>query len=160
MGNRIETPFSAVKVGYMGFDLQNHQATLINDGRGKWSTTTLATVALAVKNAMLASEATANKVVYVASFTVSQKDVLAALERVTRDAWKVEYVDGEQRKKAGMEKVSKGDFSGAPLLLNYLNCVEGHGGNFATYKETSNELLDLPKENLDEVVKSIVGTAA
>ena len=143
-------------MGYMGFDLQNRKATLIDDGLGKWSTTTLSTVGLAVGNAMIESEATANKIVYVASFTVSQKEVLTALEKLTGSTWEVTNVDGEQQKKAGQEKMSKGDFSGAPLLLSYINCVEGHGGNFATYNETSNETLHLPKESLDEVLKGIV----
>ena len=140
----------------MGFDLSNNQATLIDGGLGKWSTTTLSTVGLAVKNAIIESQATANKVVYVASFTVSQKEILTALERVTGSTWKVTNVDGEQQKKTGQEKMSKGDFSGAPLLLSYINCVEGHGGNFAMYKETSNGLLGLPKEDLDEVLTRIV----
>ena len=140
----------------MGFDLQNRKATFINDGRGKWSTTCLPTVGLAVKNAMIKAEETVNKVIYVDSFTVSQKDVVASLEKATGSTWEISQIDAEQQKKTGMEKMSKGDFSGAPLLLSYINAVEGHGGNYATYKQTSNELLDLPKESLDDVVADIV----
>jgi hypothetical protein len=140
----------------MGFDLQNRKATYINDGQGKWSTTCFPTVGLAVKNAMIKAEETANKIIYVDSFTVSQKDVVASLEKATGSVWEATHVDGEQQKKTGLEKLSKGDFGGAPLLLSYINAVEGHGGNYATYKQTSNELLGLPKENLDEVVAEIV----
>jgi hypothetical protein len=55
-----------------------------------------------------------------------------------------------------MEKMATGDFSGAMLLIRYINCVEGHGGNFAQYEKTANKLLSLPKENLDKVVAQIV----
>ncbi len=155
-GHGLNLRHRAMKFGYMGFDLQTRKATFVNDGEGKWSTTTLSTVGLAVKNVILDLEGTANQIVYVASFTVSQSDVLAALERVTGSSWELTKVDGEEQRRLGQEKFSKGDFSGAPLLLSYINCVEGHGGNFATYTETWNERLDLPKENLDEVLKKIV----
>ena len=140
----------------MGFDLPNRKASYINDGQGKWSTTTLSTAGLAVKNAMIKAEETVNKIIYVASFTVSKKDVVASLEKATDSVWETTHVDGEEQKKTGLEKISKGDFSGAPLLLSYINAVEGHGGNYATCKPLSNELLGLPKENLDEVVAEVV----
>ena len=146
----------AVNVGYMGFDVPNRKATYVNDGLGRWSTTTLPTVGLAVKNAMLKADETANKIIYVNSFTVSQKDVVASLEKATDSVWETSHVDGEEQKKTGLEKISKGDFSGAPLLLSYINAVEGHGGDYATYKPLSNKLLGLPEENLDQVVEEIV----
>ena len=48
-----------------------------------------------------------------------------------------------------------GDLSGAMLLIRYINCVEGYGGNFAQYEKTSNELLSLPVETVDGVVAGI-----
>jgi hypothetical protein len=145
----------AMKIGFMGFDLKEQKATIYNDGNGVWSTTTMATVGLAVKNAMLSPE-TASKEIFIDSFTVSHNQVLASLEKASKKKWEVTYVDAEEQKKVGMEKMAKGDFSGAMLLIQYISCVEGHGGNFAQYEETANGLLALPKESLDDVVAQSV----
>ena len=140
----------------MGFDLKNRKATYINDGLGKWSTTTFPTVGLAIKNALIKADETANKIIYVHSFAVSQKHIKGSLEKATGSSWELAQVNGEEQKQLGLEKMSKGDFSGAPLLLSYINAVEGHGADYSTYKPLSNDLLDLPKENLDDVVAEIV----
>lgn len=140
----------------MGFDLNEKKAIVLNDGNGKWSTTTLASIGLAVKNAMLVPEKTANKYIYVNSFTLSQNDILTSLEKATGVTWDVDHVDAEEQKNAGMAKMAGGDFSGAMSIIRYMHNVEGHGCNFATYKESSNELLSLPKLDLDDVIAGIV----
>jgi hypothetical protein len=134
----------------MGLDLKQHQASIYNDGNAVWSTTTFATIGLAVKNAMLIPE-TANKYMFIDSFTISQNQVLASLEKTTSKKWEAKHVDAEEQKKVGLDKMSKGDFSGAMLLIRYINCVEGHGGNYAKYEKTANKLLSLPNESLDDV---------
>lgn len=140
----------------MGFDLASKTATIFNDGNGKWSTTTFGSIGLAVKNAMLVPEKTANKYLYVDSWTLSQNQILASFEKATGSKWEVVRVDADEQRKAGQAKMASGDFSGAMSLIRYINTVEGHGGNYATYSESSNELLFLPKPNLDEVIAGIV----
>jgi len=44
-------------------------------------------VALAVKNALLIPEETANRYLFIESFNVSQKDALTALEGLTKKLW-------------------------------------------------------------------------
>jgi hypothetical protein len=143
----------------MGFDLKAHQAIIFNDGKDPWSTTTLTSIGLAVKNAMLIPEKTANKYLFINSFTVSQSQILGSLERISGTKWEATYVDAEEQKAAGMEKMSQGDFRGTMSLIRYINTVDGHGGNYALYEETANELLALPKESLDEVLAAIVKVA-
>ena len=147
----------AMKIGYMGFDMKERKAKIVDDGSKKWSTTTLGTVGLAVKNAMLLPvEETANKYLYVDSFTVSQNEVLAALEKVTGEKWEVERVDGEMEKKTGLELSARGDMKGMMMLIRYWNAVGGHGGDYMLYKEGHNELLGLPKESLDDEVAKLM----
>ena len=145
-----------MKSGFMGFDMKEHKVTMFNQGNDKWSTTKLDSIGLAVKNAMLIPEKTANKYIFVDSFTVSQSDVLASLERLTSQKWDVTQVNAEEQKKAGVEKMSKGDFSGAMSLIRYINCVDGHGGNYAEYEESANTLLSLPSQTLDEALKEVL----
>ena len=145
-----------MKIGFMGYDMKEHKAVIFNHGNDAWSTTTLATIGLAVKNAMMIPEKTANKYLFIDSFTVSQNQVLASFEKATGKKWEVTHVDAEEEKKVGMEKMSKGDFSGAMSLIRYINCVNGHGGNYIHYEESANGLLSLPKQTLDEVMTEIV----
>jgi hypothetical protein len=140
----------------MGFDLTSKKATIFNDGNGKWSTTAFGSIGLAVKNAMLIPDKTANKYLYVDSWTLSQNQILASLEKATRSKWDATHVDAEEQKKEGLAKMARGDFSGAMSLIRYINTVEGHGGNYATYSQSANELLSLPKLDLDEVIAGIV----
>lgn len=142
--------------GYMGFNIKEQKAVLYDDGTTKWSTTTLARIGLAVKNAMLIPEKTANKYIFIDSFTVSQKDVLAAFEKATAKKWEATHADLENDKEEGLEKMAKGDFAGAANLIRYINLTPGHGGNYMEYEEGANELLSLPKETLDEAVARFV----
>jgi hypothetical protein len=81
---------------------------------------------------------------------------LASLEKATKKKWETANVDAHEQKRIGLEKMARGDFSGAILLIRYINCVEGHGGNFAQYEKTANAELSLPKESLDDVVAKIL----
>lgn len=142
--------------GFLGYNLKEQKATILNDGNDTWSTSTLATIGQAVKNALLIPEQTANEYLYIDSFTISQNQVLASLEKATGAKWEVTHVDAEEQKKEGLEKMSKGDFSGVILLIRYVICVSGYGGNYMEYREGANELLSLPKRTLDEVVAEIL----
>ena len=142
--------------GYMGFDQQANRASIFGSGNAKWSSTTLATIGLAVKNALLLPDETANKYLYIDSFTISQNQILAAFEKATDRKWTVEHVDPEAMKKEGMEKMANGDPSGSMSLIRYINGVQGHGGNYAEYQETANKLLSLPEETLEGAIEAIV----
>lgn len=140
----------------MGYNIREQKVSLFNGGKDKWSTTTMHTIGLAVKNALLIPEETANRYLFIDSFTVSQNQVLASFEKATGSKWTIEQVDAEEMKNSGLEKMSRGDFSGAMSLIRYINCVTGHGGNYAEYETTANKLLSLPKETLDEAVAKII----
>lgn len=140
----------------MGFDLKEQKAVIYNEGKDAYSTTTTASVGAALKNALLYSEETANKYLFISSFHVSQNQILASLEKATDKKWDVTYVDAEEQKKIGIEKMKKGDFSGAIGLIRYVNSVKGHGGDYTEYEEMSNELLGVQGEELDKVVRGIV----
>ncbi|TGO53132.1 hypothetical protein BCON_0129g00140 [Botryotinia convoluta] len=146
---------AAVKL-FMGFDLKEHKAIIYNEGKDAYSTTTTASIGTALKNALLHPDETANKYLFISSFHVSQNQILASLEKATDKEWDVTYVDAEEQKKIGMEKMEKGDFSGAMGLIRYINSVKGYGGDYAEYEDMSNELLGVQGEDLDEVVRGIV----
>jgi hypothetical protein len=89
--------------GFMGFDLKGHKATIYNDGNAVWSTTTFATIGLAVKNAMLIPE-TANKYIFIDSFTVSQNQVLASFGKTTGKSGRRYMLTPKNRRKSGWRR--------------------------------------------------------
>ncbi|KAM3069422.1 hypothetical protein ACMFMF_008639 [Clarireedia jacksonii] len=139
----------------MGFDLDQHKATIYGHGNDTYSATTFASIGTAVKNALLLPEKTASKYIFINTFNVSQNQVLASLEKATGVKWNVNYLDAEEQKQIGLKRLSEGDFEGAMILIRYINSIHGNGGNYAEYEETANDLLSVPKQNLDEVIASI-----
>ncbi|KAF7125928.1 hypothetical protein CNMCM5793_002287 [Aspergillus hiratsukae] len=149
----VTGPFFEIAVSnFLGFDVERRHATILDRGTNRWSATTLSTIGLAVKNAMLHPETTSNKYLFIESFNVSQRDILASLEDVTGAKWDVTYHDGEEEKRLALEKLAKGNCSGIPVLMRYITCVKGYGGNYMGSEENANKLLSLPGESLCEVL--------
>jgi len=92
-----------------------------------------------------------NKVVYVSSFTVSQKDMLASALRVTgttQDDWTVTKEPVRERFASGIKDVREGKRSGFPKLVSRVFYPDGCG-DFERGRGTLNRALGLPKEDID-----------
>jgi hypothetical protein len=97
-------------------------------------------------------EKTANKYLFVESFNVSQNDILACLEDATQQTWEVTYHDAEEEKRLALEELSKGNYGAIPVLMRYLTCARGNGGNYMDREESANKPLSLPEENLRDAL--------
>jgi hypothetical protein len=147
-------------------------ATLLDGGIGKFNTTTKSTVALAVARLLSLPERSpsecslsdfADGFCYISSFLTSQKEVLAAVQRVTETSawdWKVEDLDAEAYIAEGKTMVVNGDFRGTVNILGGMVFKGGMGGDYETAKGVSNEALGLPKVRLHEAVKEALGVLA
>lgn len=103
----------------------------------------------------------ANKLVYISSFCISQVDLLESVQRVTsfpQSAWEVRFQDTEEKVATGKEKLKQGDVLGHSDLIYGHVFKDGAGGNYQARVGISNEVLALPKEDLDEEVKRILAT--
>ncbi|KAK6819143.1 Oxidoreductase aprR [Aspergillus parasiticus] len=153
----VTGPFLDVAIeNFLGYNLSQQHATILNEGSDRWSATTRATVGLAVKNSLLIPEKTSNRYLFIDTVTVSQTDVLLALQKMTGTEWGVDYVDAEEQKHIALGNLSKGHLIGIPMLMRYITCVNGYGGNYLDYETSANEILSLPVRNVDEVITSIL----
>lgn len=152
----ILTSSRGLQTGFLEFDLKSQTATICDDGTNKWSTTTLSTVGKAVVSILLHPAETKNKYIYIASFTVSQNEVLAAVEKASGKKWEVIKTTSNEQMKIGQEKMIKHDYSGVKPLILAATYGEGRGSNFASGESLSNDMLGLPKEDLDEVVAKVI----
>jgi len=148
-----------LKNGFLGFDVAKKTATIYNDGNRRASYTTLATIGRAVAGTLLHPSETANKHVYVASFTVTQNEILAALEAATSAKWTVTKQTSEAAVKEGHAKLAAKDIAGGvPLLLLAQMYDAGTGNDFEKEVEggVANSVLQLPKETLDAAIKDVL----
>lgn len=152
-----------------GFDFKERSVVFFDDGTQPINTTTWPQSGLAVarllslpiepqnggdKSASLSNFK--NKFVYVSSFCISQKDMFESVLRVTgtkAEDWKLSYEDSTERYQNAVKVMQSGDMRGFARAL-YTRVFYPDGS--AVYEETpglQNELLGLPKEDLDEFTK-------
>jgi len=97
-----------------------------------------------------------NKIVYVNSFTVSQKEMLESALRVTgtKEAdWTFTKEPSQERFLIGLKEIKEGKRIGFAKML-YTRVFYPDGcGNTEHGRGTINGLLDLPKESIDEATK-------
>jgi hypothetical protein len=158
-----------------GFDFANRAVTFYDDGNTHINTSTWRQCGRAVasllslkiepdrpndKSPCLAKFK--NDSVYISSFNVSQRDMLASAMRVTGTTekdWKINYEPSNERYKAGRELFQKGDSIGiAKMLYSRIFYPDGCGDFEAKYG-LNNDMLGLPKENIDEATKAAIQMA-
>ena len=152
-----------------GFDLKDRSVTFFDDGNTRINTSTLPQCGRAVANLLGmkilpedAGDGSAclsqfrNRFVYVSSFRVSQKDMLDSVMRVTDTKvgdWKIGHEASVDRYKAGCEELKKGNFVGFPQLMYTRVFYQDGSGDFEASRGLQNEVLGLPKDDLDEYTK-------
>lgn len=151
----INGPFFdwGIKVGFLGFDSATKTATLIDEGKATFSTSNLRQIGRAAVKVLENPDLTKNQYIYVSSFETTQKDVLAAIERITGEKWTVKNITSKGLFESGNEKLKKGDYSGIPELIKGAAFGEGNLGD-STPAGLWNEKLGLEKEDYDESVKA------
>lgn len=142
----------ALKIGFLGIDGQTKTATLFDGGDSKFATTNLRQIGRAVIKVLEQPEKTKNQHVFVSSFVTSQKEILAAAEKITGEKWKVENVVGQEVLDGGLAKLSKQDFSGVYDLLK--STILGDFGVADFTAKLWNEKLGLEKEDFEESIKT------
>ncbi|MCJ1472799.1 hypothetical protein MMC13_001448 [Lambiella insularis] len=158
-----------------GFDLKDRTVTFFDDGNTPINTSTWPQTGRAVakllglkilpddeddKSACLASFK--NKFVYVSSFNISQKDMLDSVMRVTGTSltdWKVNHEPVKERFAAGQEELKSGNRLGFTKLLYARTFFPDQCGNFEKTRGLHNDILGLPKEDLDESTKIAIKMA-
>ncbi|KAL9095445.1 MAG: hypothetical protein Q9165_002316 [Trypethelium subeluteriae] len=155
----------AIPAAY-GFDFKDKTVTLFDEGTTKIQTSTWPQVGRAVASILSLKiapdgasdnspnlEQYKNKYIYTNSFTISQRDILDSVLRVTKTQesdWKIEKEPSHQRYAAGMQALQTGDPTAfAKILYSRVFFPDG-SGNIEDTKGLANGLLNLPKENLDE----------
>ena len=152
---------------WFGFDIKDRKVTFFDDGNTPMSISTWQQCGRALAGLLSLPESGAspaisqwkNTSLYIASFTVSQRDMLDSLHRVlgtTDKDWNITYEPTAQRYKDGKDEMQKGLMTGFAKTMYARAFFPNGDGDFESSRGLANELIGLPKDNLDEATKRTV----
>lgn len=145
-----------LREGFLHAFLDTKTADILGDGEQRSSLSTLARLGAAVVAVLRRGAddaATANRVLFVQSFCVSQNALLAALERATASTWTVRRHETDAFVAENKAKADQGDLAAVEDLVFVLGVLEG---DWTQKPEFSMDLLGLQDEDLDTVVAAVV----
>ena len=147
----------SLKNNFLGLNYATKTMTMADEGKGKFSCSTMENTSLAVNRSLLHPEKTKNTVVYISDFATTQSDLVAAIQRISGEEWTIKKVDSHKAIEENKQKVADGDVFAIYKLIE-LGFVTGRYGAWLEEKEKIwNETLDLPKEDFEDVVKRGLG---
>ncbi|KAI1503776.1 isoflavone reductase family protein [Biscogniauxia marginata] len=130
------------------FDVVNMKATLLGDGNGKTSLTTMADVGRLLVAVLLHPEVSDNRALKVNSYTTTPHELLAEFERQMETKWEVSYTSLPELK--AHEQAAWRD--GKPAATGYtLRRIWTEGGTL--YDQTDNAVLG--KNKMDTVEMTV-----
>lgn len=133
-----------------------------DNGENTFSLTNQKDLGDAVVKILAHPEETANKYIYIASVTTTQKEIVESLERQSGQKWSRTYVETNESVKIGRGKAAAGDFAGVFMLVqaSAFGKVEGIRANYEVDEELANDVLGLKGTTVDKTVNSVLQTLA
>ncbi|KAL7935421.1 NAD(P)-binding protein [Trichoderma chlorosporum] len=160
---------------WYGFDIPNKKVTFYDDGKTRINTSTWLQCGRAAAQLLSLKELPddeddqsptisqwRNKVLYISSFLVSQRDMLDSLNRVmgtTDNEWQIEYEPTDVRHKRGLQIFQTGSIIGFGMAMYSRVFYPNGDGDYETKHGLANKVLGLPEEDLDEATKLAVEMA-
>ncbi|KAF2642257.1 NAD(P)-binding protein [Massarina eburnea CBS 473.64] len=139
--------------GLLRFDVRNRKAYIIDGGDIKFSASNLDFIAHAVIKVLQRPEETANKLLYIHGFYITQNELVAVLEKVTGDKFERISQNSEEEIAKEAPKVLAGDMEAYEELVAVWGIVAGDWSKRETF---ANNLLGLKEDNLEEAVRNVV----
>ncbi|KAJ0298715.1 hypothetical protein COL516b_009800 [Colletotrichum fioriniae] len=149
---------AGLKFGMTGFNLAAKTATLVDGGKTRFTASNTAQIGRAIVAVLKHSDETKNQLVFTESFTTTQLEVLASLEKITGEKWKTVEISSQAIREDGFAKLGKGEImeGGAAVIMAL---VLGEGGlEDHTHVKGGiwNDRLGLKTESVDETVKAVL----
>ncbi|KAF1986697.1 NAD(P)-binding protein [Aulographum hederae CBS 113979] len=147
----------AIEVGLFGWDVRNRVATIYENPDRPYAASNLGRIAEAIRAVLQKPAETANKYVYVQSFSTTQHEVLAALEKATGDKFTIKHARTEEARELGRKALAEGDeLTG---LGAYVTAAIYGGSGMCDFEEKIDKwakILELKPENLQETIDRVV----
>ncbi|KAL7939397.1 hypothetical protein V8C35DRAFT_326449 [Trichoderma chlorosporum] len=144
-----------IRSGGWGFSVPERTATLFDTGEVRFDCTTLPTMAQSVVSVLQKPAESANQYLLIRSFVVSQLEILAALEDITKSKWSVSYVNAENLRQEGWKSLASGDKAGVENIIRGA-LFQGKRDLSVSQDVLVNTQLGLPVTNFRDYLESIV----
>jgi hypothetical protein len=153
---------------WFGINIKDRRVTFFDDGKRVITASTWDQCGRGLAGLLSLPESGASpsvadykgKNVLIYSFQVSQRDMLDSVNRVlgTTDAdWEIKYEPTSKRIQEGLEEMKKGIMTGfAKVIYGRIFAPDNEISNYAATQKTDNDILGLPKEDLDEATKRAI----
>ncbi|KAM5341933.1 hypothetical protein ACJ41O_014964 [Fusarium nematophilum] len=147
--------------GFLGFNLAAKTAMLVDEGKTRFTATNGAQIGRALAAVLSHASETANKMVFVESFTTTQLEILAVLEKASGEKFQVVNVKSEYIRAEGAKQIGEGNIieGGGKLITAVVLGKESLEDHSHVDGGIWNDRLGLPKENLEEEVTKVLQEA-
>jgi hypothetical protein len=157
----------AMLVGGLGWNLRNQTVTVYDSGDQLWEATNINRIAQSVAACLQTEhyEETKNRYVFINSFTVSQNQVIAELEKAMGAKLTIERVQSSEMAASARQELATGEVeysTGSAYVkgsIGLIACQIYNMDGFNNFSQTRglwNDRLGLPKESLEETVREVV----
>ncbi|KAL2816699.1 hypothetical protein BJX63DRAFT_387130 [Aspergillus granulosus] len=147
----------SLRNNFLGLNYPTRTMTLTDDGRGAFSTTTLANTALALNRILLNPSTTANQIVFLSDFATTQEELVQTIERLTGEKWTRKSINTAEDIPALQKAFNSGETAAGYGLINIGFTKGTYSGHFEPVYPLRNKELRLPEKQLEEVVREALG---
>lgn len=137
-----------------GFNPSEPQALIVDSGNRSFSTTTRATVGLAVARLLAKPAETANRSIYVSSVQTTTNELITAYKKAANKVdLSVKHSSSEEQMRVAKEYIATGEsMLGQATFGIVVSAGENAKSDFEAERLLDNELLGLPIESVDQLV--------
>ncbi|KAJ3946282.1 uncharacterized protein N0V96_004642 [Colletotrichum fioriniae] len=160
LGEQQKIVEAAIKAGVKRFIPSEYgsDSAVWDGGKTRFTASNTAQIGRAIVAVLKHSDETKNQLVFTESFTTTQLEVLASLEKITGEKWKTVEISSQAIREDGFAKLGKGEImeGGAAVIMAL---VLGEGGlEDHTHVKGGiwNYRLGLKTESVDETVKAVL----
>lgn len=144
---------------FVGMHVRERKFIFWDDGDGYFSCTTEENTAAGLFRALKKPEETKNMTVFLSDFAITQKQLLAAIEKIYGVKYATETINSEAFIREKQEAVRGGDTLATFALIETGFTTGRFGGHLEKEPgEILNENLGLSKHTLDEVIADALGS--
>jgi len=144
----------ALTIGFLGIDLVNKKAVLLNDGNLKINVTNLSSIAETVVTVLSKPDLVKNRLALIHDMFISQNDVLKVVEEELGAKFEVTYVNTEDLRRESEAGLAAGDPAAVYGLIKAMAWGPDSPSAWGV-DDDSKVLGNTPKDLREEVVKVI-----
>ncbi|GAP93231.2 putative 2`-hydroxyisoflavone reductase [Rosellinia necatrix] len=144
--------------GLLGLDIKSKTATIVDSGDQEFTGSTLGLVAKATATILMRPEETKNRYLQVQAFTLTQKSIIEAVERVTNTKFSTKKISRAELLSLAAKHLDEGDMArGQYELVTATLCSGSKIVRFPERAVQGNKVLGLAEEeDLEEMIKRVL----